>query len=336
MIRVIHQGLGPIGRETARLVLQDKNLQIVGAIDPKYAGKDVGYLLGIKSLGIEITDNAEDLFKETKPDVLVLTTVSELDQIIPSIELAVTNGINIVSPSEELFYPQFVDKEKAEYLDKLASEYNVSILGRGVNPGCLMDTYPLHVFRNHFTELGSMKVYRWDNTIERREPLLLKTGAGLTPEEFDQLNKQGKLGHVGLRMSGAFLADNIGLKDYEIVFSRKPVIAEEAIKPAHGKEIAKGYVTGLHETCDILIGGEKKISLDLRMFVGAENKNSVEISGRKIDYSNIVNGDIATTRILKDMISFVVRGPAGLNRVDYIPNPNKLLGNPNNPAPSGL
>ena len=71
----------------------------------------------------------------------------------------------------------------------------------------------------------------------------------------------------------------------------------------------------------------------MRMFVGAENKNSVEIVGiknnkkhiKKADYSNIVNGDIATIRILKEAIKYVVDGPAGLNRVDFVPDPNKLL-----------
>ena len=332
MIKIIHQGLGPIGRETAKLILKDKNLKIIGAIDPRYAGKDLGEVLGINNLGIKIADNAEKLFME-KPDAVVLATSSTLKEIMPSLETAIKHGINVVSPAEELFYPEFVDEEKAYYIDKLAKQNNARIIGKGVNPGCLMDSFPLKIFKENFDELISMKVYRWDNTIERRKPLLEKTGAGLSKEEFFELDKKGKIGHIGLRMSASFLADKIGLKNYKIEFSREPIIAKKRIKPKNGEEIKAGEVSGLHESCFIIINKNKKISLDLRMFVGAENKNSVEIVGiknnkkhiKKVDYSNIVNGDIATIRILKEAIKYVVDGPAGLNKVDFVPDPNKLL-----------
>ena len=53
-------------------------------------------------------------------------------------------------------------------------------------------------------------------------------------------------------------------------------------------------------------------------------KNQKEYS-KSTDYSNIVNGDIATVRILKDEINHVVKGIPGLNKVDYVPDPNVLL-----------
>ncbi|MEA2036409.1 MAG: dihydrodipicolinate reductase, partial [Nanoarchaeota archaeon] len=210
MIRVVHQGLGPIGREIAKLVLRDEKLEIVGAVDinPEFVGKDLGDLLGIGKLDIEVVDNAEELFKRTKPDVVVLATSSELSSIMPSLEIAIKSGVNVISPAEELFYPEFIDKEKAEYIDNLAKEYKVRVVGRGINPGCLMDSYPLSVFkRSGFVEIDSMKVCRWDDTSQRRRPLLEKTGAGLSKEEFYRLDKDGKLGHVGLRMSAKYLAD---------------------------------------------------------------------------------------------------------------------------------
>ncbi len=335
MIRIVHQGLGPIGQGTARLVLGDSKLKIVGVLDinPEYIGKDLGDLLGISHLGIKVLDNAEILFSKTQPDVVVLATCSNLKKLMPSLKIAIINRVNIVSPAEELFYPEFEHKEEATYIDKLAKRYNVRVIGGAVNPGCLMDAFPLQVFRKNFDDLISMNIYRWDDTTERRATLLAKTGAGLSKEEFYALNKQGKLGHVGLRMSAAYLADKIGLKNYKIIFKREPIISEQTIKPKYGKTIQPKQVAGLHETCSIIIDGQQKISLDLRMYVGAKNKNSVDIVGIKnqnkysksIDYSNIVNGDISTTLILKDAISHVIKGPPGLNKINYVANPLTLL-----------
>ena len=61
MIKVIHQGLGPIGRDIASLLLEDKNVEIVGAVDPRYAGKDLGELLNKYFLGIPIISSPEIL-----------------------------------------------------------------------------------------------------------------------------------------------------------------------------------------------------------------------------------------------------------------------------------
>ncbi len=335
-IKVVHQGLGSIGRETARSMLKDSRFEIVGAVDinKDYAGKDIGDLLGTEECGVEITGDAEELFKKTKPDVLVLTTSLTLGSIMQQLELAASLGINVVSPAEELFYPQFVDREKAERLDRLAMEHKVGILGTGVNPGCLMDAFPLKRLREleglGHADYASIVIYRWSNTAERRLPLLEKTGAGLSEQDFYRLNREGKLGHVGLKISAAYLAENLGFTDYKINFERKPVILGESRTTKSGKHIPEGHVAGIQEKCVVESNG-KSICLDLRMFAGARNVNIVDISSesrayRKVlDYSNIVNGDEATTRILKDAAMHVVKGNPGLNRVGYVPDPYVLL-----------
>ncbi|MCX7013871.1 MAG: hypothetical protein NTW86_15190 [Candidatus Sumerlaeota bacterium] len=322
MIKVIVQGLGPIGKETAKLLLKNTEIQIVQAIDinPEIIGKDLGDVLGLKRTGIKVTDELDG-----RADVLVLATASQLGSILPAIESAVERGINVVTAAEELFYPEHVDKAKAAYLDKLAIKNNVAVVGRGVNPGLLMDLYPLSLFKGNFSELNTMHVCRWDNTIERRLPLLEKTGAGMTEGEFKRKIK----GHVGLEMSAAYLADKIDVKNYKMAFERKPVIAEKPIKPQNRAIIEAGRVVGLNETCTVARNGVS-IRLDLRMYVGAEKNNSTMINGRKFDYSNIVNGDIATVRILADLVQKIFKSPPGLNKLEYIPEPLDLLVSPNN------
>jgi len=323
MIKIVAQGLGPIGKETAKLISKNKDFEIVGAVDPKYRNVNLGDLLE-NNLDIQIAENAEDAFKETKPDVVVLATCSRLDEIIPSLETAVKYGVNVVSPSEELFYPQSISPEKAKYIDELAEKSKVRILGGGVNPGCLMDTFPLYIFRkNNFVALSKMSVFRCENISERRDSLKKKLGVGLDEEKFYALNRKNKIGHVGLVISASYLADNLGLKNYRINFLRKPIINDSS-----------GEVTGLHEICSVFDRGENKINLYLKMSLHSENRNSTNIKyvGKgfstttlSFDYSDIVNGDISTSRILEDAVRNVIKGPYGLNRINYVPDPYTLL-----------
>lgn len=341
-IKVVFQGLGPIGLGTAKLVYEDPRFEIVGAIeiDERYIGKDLGALLNgngsseNRDIGVEVTDDAEKVFEETKPDVVLLATTSILDEeFINSIEVAVRNGVNVVSPCEELFYPEFIDDQKntsyAADIDTLAKENGVRVLGRGVNPGLLMDTYPLQVFRASgikVDDLESMVVYRHDDTSLRRISLLDKIGVGLDPGEFNEKNARGEAGHVGLRMSAAYLADKIGLKGYKLGFGRRPVVASRPFKPLYSPELDSDVVKGLHETCDVIVDGQSVISLDLRLYDGAEKKNAVVINGKETDYSGMVDGDEATYRVLKDAILHVAEeGKPGLNTISYVPDPMELL-----------
>ena len=318
MIRTVHQGLGPIGIATAKLCKEDPGIIIAGLSDIKPAEN---------LYGLTARKDTKALLREAKPDVLIIATCSILDKIIGSIEDAAAEGVNVVTSAEEMFYPEYISKETAQYLNSLGERYGVSITGRGVNPGCLMDAFPLETFReSKMDSLEYISVTRHDDTTHRRNSVLNKTGAGRLPEDF------ANLGHVGLTMSATYLADNLNIRDYELEFNREPVIAERPLYPTQGNPINPGEIAGLHETCLVKTNGRTVISLDLQMYVGAKNENSVYIRGQrkgaqtehKRSYNNIVNGDIATARILRHTIHQAVSAPYGLNRAPY-PGPEILL-----------
>lgn len=331
MIKIVSQGLGSIGRKTIEEILLDKDLELVGAVDinPGYIGKDLGKLLNNTKLGIKINDNAEEVFKKTEPDIVILTTSSSLEKIKDSIFSAVENKVNVLTPAEELFYPWYINKKIAGEIDKLALDNNVSVFSTGVNPGYLMDRYVLKLLKeNGIDRVFSLNVKRYDDISDRRQPLWDKLGVGSTKDGFYKLNEQGALGHVGLEISARYLADNLGFIKYRPDFKREPILTEKGIV-IRGKKIKKGEVIGIRENCKIVVDEVERINLDLGMYIGAKKNNSFEVlyrGGRKFfDYSNIVNGDIATVRILKDSIIPVVEGANGLNRIDYVPDVKLLV-----------
>lgn len=72
-IRVFVAGAGgKMGKEVVRTILNQEDMQLVGASDARQQGKDIGEILGIPSLGIEIMGPLEEEHLEKfKPDVMV-------------------------------------------------------------------------------------------------------------------------------------------------------------------------------------------------------------------------------------------------------------------------
>src|SRR6187455_3864279 len=88
-IRVIHFGLGPIGAAVVRQVADRRGFKIVGAvdIDPAKVGRDLGLVAGVgRSLRVKVSSDAKKTIKATKPDVIVLCTLSSLKKVLPQME----------------------------------------------------------------------------------------------------------------------------------------------------------------------------------------------------------------------------------------------------------
>lgn len=72
MLRVAVAGAsGKVGREVATAVLDQKDLQLVGALGRRSAGRDLGEVLGRGSLGIPIDRDMDRLLTRTPVEVLV-------------------------------------------------------------------------------------------------------------------------------------------------------------------------------------------------------------------------------------------------------------------------
>ena len=83
-IRVLHYGLGPIGAAVVRQVAARRGFKIVGAvdIDPAKAGRDLGEVAGVgRALRVKVSSDARKTIKATKPDVVVLCTLSSLKKV---------------------------------------------------------------------------------------------------------------------------------------------------------------------------------------------------------------------------------------------------------------
>ena len=240
-VKAVQYGCGPIGCSVVRFAAQRPDIELVGAIDidKNLVGRDLGEVAGLdKKLGVGISDDADAVLSQTKPEVVFLTTSSSVKKIYPQLEQCARAGANVVSTCEELSFPFRKDPQLSTDIDKLAKANDVTILGTGVNPGFLMDTWPL-TMTGVCQQVKQIKVVRVQNASSRRGPSQKKIGAGCTLAEFDELVAAGTLRHVGLAESIAMIASGLGWELDDISESIEPVIAG-SIRMAMGDPIRGG------------------------------------------------------------------------------------------------
>jgi 4-hydroxy-tetrahydrodipicolinate reductase len=330
-LKLIQYGVGPIGASIVKLVMQKKGFEYVGAvdIDPNKAGRDLGDIAGVgRKLGVAISSDAKKVFQTTDADVAIHTTASFLKDIRQQILDLVNAELDVVSTSEELTFPFLKSPQIAKEIDDLARKKGVTVLATGVNPGFLMDVFPLTV-TSVCQDVQSIKVTRVMDASIRRLPFQKKIGAGMTVEQFKNAVAGGRMGHIGLPESIAMIAAGLGWRLDDIQQTIEPVIADRALKTQY-LSIDKGQVSGLHQVGKGIVEGRTAITLDFWAHVGATDpRDSVFIEGTPnvdLTIKGGVHGDLATAAMVVNSIPRVVAGPPGLVTMKDLPVPRALLG----------
>jgi len=328
-IRVALYGVGVISGFIANALLKKKGVEIVAAVDiaEDKVGKDLGDLLGLnKKLNLIVASNVSEVFSQTKPDIVIHATSSNLRQVKEQIVACIKERVSLISTCEELSYPYWKSNSIAEELDKLAKEYGVSVLGTGINPGFLMDTLPITVTAPCLS-VKRVKVTRMMNSGKRRIPYQKKVGTSLTKQEFrEKIEKKEITGHVGLDCSIAMIAGSLGWKLDEIrELPPEPVLANRRIRTNY-TTIAKGRVAGLRSRAYGVVNREKKIELEFVSHAGVkEEYDSVEIEGNpnvRMKIEGGVHGDVGTTAMIINSIPKVINAQPGLHTMNRLPIPS--------------
>ncbi len=323
--RVVQFGLGPIGLECVRTLLAKSNgIELVGAIDidPAKAGKDIAELLGLSEpTGVIVQADAAACLTETKPDVVVHTTSSFLASMYDQLLLCARAGAHVVSSTEELAYPYRRHPAISAELDTVAREHGVTLLGTGVNPGYAMDALAL-MATGVCSEVHRVAIHREVDAGKRRLPLQRKVGAGITTEEFDAKKATGQFGHIGLVESLYMVAAGLGWDIDEMTEELEPVVSSKQVVTPF-LTVEPGQVAGIHHHAHGFVNGQEVLTLDLRMFVGAENpRDAVSVTGNppiELEVKGGIFGDTATVAALVNGIPLVADAGPGLKTVKDVP-----------------
>jgi 4-hydroxy-tetrahydrodipicolinate reductase len=292
-MKIVIYGFGSIGSLVAKTILEQKRYKIIGAVDVKNVGTDIGLILGTKRLGIKI------LPKAVKTDLAIHTTSSRLREIKEQIFECLDAGCHVISTAEELVYPWERNRALAKQIDVKAKSTERVVLGIGVNPGFVLDCLPIFMAKA-VVDVQSIFCLRSVDVVKRRQALQKKVGMGMTRKEWEHNFKLGKMGHVGLLESADMIAHCMGWK----------LKMKREIKPV----LKDGIVLGQSETVEGFENKKKRLRLELNMYGGAEDFDTIEIEGRPVIRirTNGISGDIATVARVLNAIPSIKNLSPGL------------------------
>ena len=186
-IKVAQYGVGKMSVYTMRYVYE-KGAEIVGAVDinPDVIGKDIGEIMETDLKGVKVvsSEDAEQMLKETKPDICIVTTVSLLKDVENPLLLCARLGINAITTCEEAFFPANSNPDLTKQIDELAKANNCTITGSGYQDiywGQLISSIAGSTHK--ITKIKGSSSY---NVEEYGIALAKAHGAGLTIEDFNK------------------------------------------------------------------------------------------------------------------------------------------------------
>jgi 2,4-diaminopentanoate dehydrogenase len=263
-----------------------------------------------------------------RPDVAVVTTVSSIARILPTIRQVAEQKLNIVTTCEELSYPWRQHPEEAQEIDRICRTHSVTCLGTGVNPGFLMDYLPAVLSSIH-QRVDHILVERVQDASVRRVPFQKKIGAGYTLEEFEREKARGTLRHVGLPESLDMVAAAMDWRLDQTDQTLEPVLAEADLHTGY-KPIRQGDPAGVEQVATGRIGGREVIRLRFRAAVGEEKSyDRIFIQGSpgaELSIAGGIHGDIATSAITANAIRSAARAQPGLQTMLDVSTPTWFAG----------
>ncbi len=304
MSRLVLVGAGPIGVAAADAAIADGVVDGVRAVvDPD----EEALRAATMRYGAAGYAAVAALPQADEGDWAVTAFSSRADATAPAILRLVALGYHVVTTCEELSRP---DQHVKEAVRSAAEADARRVIATGANPGFIMDRLVIAVAG------GSRAVHRIDvtrrvDTSNRREPLVLKTGRGLSPEEFAARVAQRKLGHVGLIASAKLVARSMLWPTSDVNETIGPVVGDD------------GTVTGLHQHAALHTPEGGELHLDLTMAWELEAPGDVihvhGIPEVRVEVPGGYHGDEGTTAQVVNAIGRYNQAPPGFYRSIDLP-----------------
>lgn len=337
MARIAVCGLGTIGRQVARLLIEHRrDVELVGAAskDPEQIGRPLYEALGLAGGdGPVVADSIGPLIAE-EPDAIVLATGSFLPDVHDDVLACARAGVNVVSPCEELAYPYTRAPAIAEEIDAAARAGGATILGSGVNPGFIFDTL-VATATGVSWDVQAIRGRRVVDTFEFGQNIHLRLGIGYTPEEFERGHEDGSIaGHVGFPESIQIVCERLGVAlDHPVEEQFEPLIADTPAPTRYG-EVEAGRTEGFIQRATGVVGGDDFIRFELLLHLrprasGYEPADTVTIEGLhpvNLTLSPGMDAVLATSAELVNSLPALIQAEPGLKTVKDLPAATAWLG----------
>jgi hypothetical protein len=336
LIRVLVLGTGQMGSGIARLVLEKRGLDLVGAYGRRKerAGTDLGRAIGLdKEIGVSISAGLEAVIAQARPHVAIQATCSRLTDALPEISTLMRNGVHVISIAEEMAYPAARSPAIAAELHRQAIEHRVAVVGTGINPGFVLDLLVI-TLSGVCSDIQSIAARRVNDLSPYGPSVLASQGVGLTPDAFRKGVEDGTVvGHFGFPESIHMIAGALGWEIHRIEEHREPIISNVR-RQTPFVVVEPGHVAGCLHTAVGYRADAAVITLVHPQQVHPEHEgvatgDTIEITGTpnvRLAGSPEIPGGLGTIAIAVNMIPRVLNAPPGLHSMADLPVPAALLG----------
>jgi 2,4-diaminopentanoate dehydrogenase len=351
-LRVVLWGLGALGTQVMKAFAAGvPDIRIVGIVDhaPGLAGKKASDVNAeAKALGLDFViaptiEAGLDAIKEPV-DVVYHMTESVLSAIEGQLTLLLDRGIDVISASEAMFYPNVRAPEFSARIDDVAKRNGVAVTGVGINPGFVFDALVLTLARIT-TAVKTVRIQRCIDVYGTGAHDIDHVGYGLTPEDFRAKIASGRIvGHMGMPDSIMLVAERLGMsidrieESWDIETADYPV---DSGTDALGI-LPPGRVVGITQHGFAYEGGVERIRMDLAMYYRPEKFGlpesddividgshrihcaltpaAVSIQGAGLHIANTTHDIVAAKPGLVNMMDFAMGGrPRGMFRYKLDP-----------------
>ncbi len=265
--KVFQWASGNVGKHTARVATERESLELVGmhVFNPEKAGKDVGELIGIDSVGVAATTDIETI-KNSDADVVIHTPLPSLivgekeDQDLDDFCELLAAGKNVITVVGYM-YPKVYGDAVVNRLEDACRAGNSSFHSTGLNPGWMGDLLPLTMssLSERIDHAHVIEISCFDNYASP-EIMFDSMGFNATPDEYEVKAGRQKKWLDGLfSESVQMVADGMQLGVTEVVSSLETELAKEDLQVAAGT-VRKGTVAGQHWRWSGMRDGEEVVA----------------------------------------------------------------------------
>jgi hypothetical protein len=335
-IRVVVVGTGQMGSGIARLVLEKRGLELVGAYGRRKqrAGSDLGQAIGLdRNLGVELSADLDAVIARSRPHVAIQSTCSRLTDALDEIWTLITHRVHVISIAEEVAYPAADLAWAAREIDRCAREHGVCVLGTGINPGFVLDLLVV-ALTGVCSDVRSIVATRVNDLSPYGPSVLRSQGVGLSTEAFCKGLEDGSVvGHIGFPQSIRMIADMLGWEIERIEERREPIVSKVR-RETRFVVVESGCVAGCLHTAAAHSGGRAVITLIHPQQIhphleGVQTGDTIEITGTpnvRLSGSPEIPGGLGTIALAVNMIPRVLSAPPGLHCMTDLPVPAAMLG----------
>ncbi len=313
-IRVVLYGYGRANHGVAELAAIRPWLSVVGVIARSERPID-----GPSDIPGAVGSDARDVLVHARPEVVVVATRSRMADVMPHLRLAVASGARaVLCTAEELAWtdPRSGD---AQELRALAREHGAAIVATGINPGFVLDLWPL-VLSGLAWDVSSIHARRISDVSVFSPDTRKRLGIDHSAESFQTgLDDGTVVGHLGFAESLRILGDRMGRPSDDIRITTEPVFADRRYQLPDGA-VAAGRTIGALQMAEARIDGRPWVTIELMVHAapheaGVPPTDQVSLEGRhslRVTVEPGCGAILGTAAILVNSIPTALSAPPGL------------------------